>query len=610
MQPYAHHKLYSLLVTINLKGVGIILTSRNYMINNNITWKVGGKAGEGVMSTGLMFSQSCSRGGLHVLDINEYPSLIKGGHNTLQVRAGSSKVYSHSIGVQVLVALNKETIYMHMDEMSKGGGIIYDSEDGDIDRQGGNNVRLYPIPFKTLIEEIGVLPIMKNNVALGASIALIDYDFDTLAGVIKSMFKRKGDKIINDNINAARAGFDYVKNNFPDDFEYKLEKSEGPDRMLLTGNDAISMGAIQAGCKFFAAYPMTPASSILHFMAANERRFNIVVKHTEDEISAVNMIVGAGFTGVRAMTATSGGGFCLMTEGYGLAGMIEVPIVIVNVMRPGPSTGMPTWTDQGDFKFILSASQGEFPRIVLVPGDVDECFFLTAEAFNIAEKYQNPVIVLSDKYLSESHMTAEKFDLEKVTIDRGLYATPEELAASDDKRFFKRYSFADDGISPRTIPGMKNGMYTATSDEHDEEGVITEEVDERIEMMQKRMKKEETLKKELPLPELVGTDDADVTIIAAGSTKGAIIDAMQMLENDGITANFLRIVYLSPFHDERVTSVIDSAKKTVVVENNFTGQLADIIREKTGRQIDEKVLKYDGRPFYPEEIYNAIKEMI
>ena len=581
------------------------------MIENNLTWKIGGKAGEGVMSTGLMFSQSCSRGGLHVFDINEYPSLIKGGHNTLQVRAGSSKIYSQSKNVEVLVALNKETIYKHMDEMSEGGGIIHDSKDDDLSEQElRSDICFFPVPYKTIIEEIGVLPIMKNNVALGASIALIDYDFDILAGVIKDTFKRKGKQIINDNINAARAGFDYIKNNFPDDFKYKLKTNGKNRRMLLTGNDAISIGAIKAGCKFYSAYPMTPASSILHFMAAHERRFNIVVKHTEDEISAINMTIGAGFTGVRAMCATSGGGFCLMSEGYGLAGMIEVPIVVVNAMRPGPSTGMPTWTEQGDFKFIMSASQGDFPRIVLAPGDVEECFYLTAEAFNIAEKYQNPVIILTDKHLAESHMTAEKFDAEKVTIERGLYATDEELKTSDDKTFFKRYRFTENGISPRTIPGMKKGIYTATSDEHDEEGVITEDIDNRVKMMQKRMRKQETLEKELPLPELVGTDDADMTIIAAGSTKGAIIEAMQLLENDGITANFLQIVYLSPFPAEKVASVIDSARNTAVVENNFTGQLADIIMEKTGRDVDERILKFDGRPFYPDEIYNAVKEAV
>jgi 2-oxoglutarate ferredoxin oxidoreductase subunit alpha len=579
------------------------------MEKNRLTWKIGGKAGEGIMATGLIFSQSCSRGGLHVYDINEYPSLIKGGHNTLQVRVEDREIFSQVKGVNVLIALNKETIFMHRDELTAGGGIIYDSAEVLDRKEVREDIRLYPVPFNNIIKEIGAEPIMKNNVALGASISLINYEFDVVAGVIKDTFKRKGDKIINDNTNAARAGYDHIKKNFPDDFNYKLEKIGTGGRMLLTGNDAICMGAIKAGCKFYSAYPMTPASSILHFMAANERRFNIVVKHTEDEISAINMAIGAGFAGVRAMCGTSGGGFCLMSEGYGLAGMIEVPVVIIMAMRPGPSTGLPTWSEQGDFKFVLSASQGDFPRPVLVPGDNEECFYMTQEAFNIAEKYQTPVIVLTDKNLAESHKTTEKFDQQRITIDRGTYAAASELAASDEKTFFKRYRYTENGVSPRTIPGMKRGIYTATSDEHDEEGIITEDIDNRIKMMKKRMRKLDSLAKELKQPELVGPGDAAVTIIAAGSTKGPIKEAMMMLEKDGVKVNYLQILYLNPFPAEKVATVIDSARKTVVVENNFTGQLADIIREKTGKNVNRRILKYDGRPFYPEEIHREIMEV-
>ncbi len=580
------------------------------MEKNNLTWKIGGKAGEGIMATGLIFSQSCSRGGLHVFDINEYPSLIKGGHNTMQVRVEEREIFSQVKNVNVLVALNKETVFLHKDELSKGGGVIYDSAEVLDKKEVREDVRLYPVPFMEIIKETGAPLITKNNVALGASIALIDYDFETLAGVIKDTFKRKGEKIINDNISAAKAGYDYVKKNFPSDFDYRLEKIGTAGRMLLTGNDAICMGAIRAGCRFYSAYPMTPASSLLHFMAAQERRFNIVVKHTEDEISAINMAIGAGFTGVRAMCGTSGGGFCLMSEGYGLAGMIEVPLVVIMAMRPGPSTGMPTWSEQGDFKFMLSASQGDFPRPVIVPGNNEECFYLTAEAFNIAEKYQTPVIVLTDKYLAESHKTTEKFDTGRITIERGMYASPDELAVLPEKQFFKRYRYTENGVSPRTLPGMKNGLYTATSDEHDEEGNITEEIEERNRMMEKRMQKLEGIAKEVKHPDLVGAKDAEVTIIAAGSTKGPIKEAMLLLEKEGIAVNYLQVLYLNPFPSEKVAKVIDSAKKTTVVENNFTGQLADIIREKTGRSIDKKILKYDGRPFYPEEIYEAVKGMI
>jgi 2-oxoglutarate ferredoxin oxidoreductase subunit alpha len=579
------------------------------MEKNRLTWKIGGKAGEGIMATGIIFAQSASRGGLHVFDITEYPSLIKGGHNTLQVRVEDREIFSQLKGVSVLIALNKESIFMHKDELSPGGGIIYDSAEIIDRKEIRDDIRLYPVPFNNIIKEIGAQTIMKNNVALGASIALIDYDFDIVAGVIGDTFKRKGEKIITENTNAAKAGYDYIKKNFPNDFNYKLGKIGTRGRMLLTGNDAICIGAIKAGCKFYAAYPMTPASSILHFMAAQERRFNIVVKHTEDEISAINMAIGAGFAGVRSMTGTSGGGFCLMSEGYGLAGMLEVPIVVILAMRPGPSTGMPTWSEQGDLKFALNASQGDFPRPVLIPGDIEESFYLTAEAFNIAEKYQTPVIVLTDKNLAESHKTTDKFDTGKVMIERGQYATQDELAASSEKTFFKRYRYTENGVSPRTIPGMKKGIYSAASDEHDEEGNIREDIDIRIKMMQKRQRKMDALAKEIRPPELAGKLDADVTIIAVGSTKGPIKEAMMMLEKDGVFANFLQIKYLNPFPAEKVAQVIGSARKTVVVENNFTGQLADIIREKTGKNVYKKILKYDGRPFYPEEIHDEIMEV-
>jgi len=580
------------------------------MVKNKLTWKIGGKAGEGIMATGIIFSQSCSRGGLHVYDINEYPSLIKGGHNTLQVRVEDREIFSQVRGVNILIALNKETIVLHKDEIVDGGGIICDITDVIDKKELKENVRLYPIPFNDIIKEINAQAIMKNNVALGASIALVNYDFEVVAQVIKDTFKRKGDTIIDENTRAAKAGYDFIKKNFKDDFEFKLEKIGGRGRMLLTGNDALCIGAIKAGCKFYSAYPMTPASSILHFLAAQERRFNIVVKHTEDEISAINMAIGAGFAGVRSMCGTSGGGFCLMTEGYGLAGMLEVPIVVILSMRPGPSTGMPTWSEQGDLKFAMSASQGDFPRPILIPGDNEECFSMTIEAFNIAEKYQTPVIVLSDKNLAESHKTTDKFDTARISIDRGTYASPSELAASPDTTFFKRYRITENGISPRTIPGTKKGIYSASSDEHDEEGNITELSDNRIKMMQKRARKMDALARELKEPELKGPADADVTVIFAGSTKGPVREAIFTLEKEGIKVNYLQISYLNPFPSEKVSNVIDSAKNIIVVDNNFTGQLCDIIREKTGHIIADKILKYDGRPFYPEEIHAAIKEVV
>lgn len=579
------------------------------MEKNRLAWKIGGAAGEGIMATGLIFSQACTRGGLYVFDTNEYPSLIRGGHNTFLARVEDKEIFAPMQPVDLLVALNQETVDLHKNEPSRGGGIIYDGEENPVERKDiREDIRLYSVPLLRLVKEIKAEKVMRNNVALGASIALVDYDFDILAGVIRDTFKRKGEKIINDNINAAKAGYDYIKKNYPQDFGFKLEKIGGRGRMLLTGNEAICLGALRAGCKFYAGYPMTPSSSILHFIAAQERRFSLVVKHTEDEISAINMAIGTALAGVRAMTTTSGGGFCLMTEGLGLAGMIEAPIVIVDAQRPGPSTGMATWTEQGDLRFILSASQGDFPRIVIAPGDHEECFYKIGEAFNLAEKYQISVLVLTDKYLAESHRTIEKLDQNKIKIDRGKMVTQEEL---DKTLGFKRYKLGvENGISPRSIPGQKGGVYTATGSEHDENGDRTEEIGPRKAMMEKRMQKLKAIEKELPEPELLGTKGADIMIIGWGSTKGPIKEAMKLLEKDDMRTSFLQIVYLNPFPAKKVAEMISSSKKNVIVENNYTGQLAGLIREKTGLEIKNRILKYDGRPFFPEEIYVEIRKIL
>lgn len=576
---------------------------------NNLSWKMGGEAGYGIMSAGLIFSKTCSRGGLYVVDTNEYPSLIRGGHNTHQVRVSNKEIYSLEKKVDLLVALNRETIDMHKDELTSGGGIIYDGEKINIGTQelGKDDINFYSVPLNRLVKEAGGIEVMRNNVALGASVALLDYDFKILAGVIRDTFKRKGEKIIQKNLASAKAGYDYViDQNY--NFGYKLEKITAIDtqsRMVITGAEAISMGAIKAGCKFYAAYPMTPASPILHFMAANERRFNLVVKHSEDEISAIIMAIGAAFAGVRAMTATSGGGFSLMVEGLGLAAMTETPLVVVEGQRPGPSTGMPTWTEQGDLKFLLNASQGEFPRVLIAPGDMEECFYETINAFNIAEKYQMPVIILIDKYLSESHMTTEFFSESGIKIDRGKLLSDGDL---EKLAKFNRYEITEDGISPRTIPSQKGGISKVNSDEHDEFGFSSDDPEIRIKMMDKRFRKLGALNNaSLKEPKLYGKEDAEINIIGWGSTKGPILEAMKLLENDGIETNFLHLVYINPFPTSTVSKVIEKAKKTFIVENNKTAQMASLIRQHTGIEINNKILKYNGRPFFPNEIYDGIK---
>jgi len=580
-------------------------------IINKFSWKIGGEAGDGILNAGLMmFAKTCLRGGLHVFSTAEYPSLIRGGHNNLDVRVEDSEVFSHVKEVNLLVALNKETIDKHAHKLVTGSGIIYDGDELKLSKDGfDHEVKLYPMPLMKIANECGGR-IMRNTVALGATIALLDFDLELMNSVIIDNFSsKKGAMIAEQNIKAAKMGYDYVKNNFPDDFGYKLVLLPSHGRMFLSGNEAISIGAIKAGCKFFAAYPMTPASSILSNMASQEKNYNIVVKHTEDEIAAINMAIGASFAGVRAMTATSGGGFALMAEGLGLAAQNETPLVVVEAQRPGPATGMATHSGQGDLRFVMHASTDEFPRVVIAPGDIEECYYLTIEAFNLADRYQMPVIILTDKYLGESYNTVESF-ANHVIIDRGQLLSDEEAEKQSN---YLRYKITDNGVSPRAIPGQKNCTFVASSYEHDEQGYEREEEEVRLAMHAKRFRKFENATKEIAekgiATKLYGNGVADFSIVSWGSPKGPILEAMKMLEKEGINVNYLQILFMSPFPKKVVTETMKKFR-TIIVENNKTSQLSSIIKENTGLGVDYKILKYDGRPFSPEDVYNGVKNII
>ncbi len=373
--------------------------------------------------------------------------------------------------------------------------------------------------------------------------------------------------------------------------------------MVINGNQAICLGAVAAGCRFISAYPMTPATSIFEWMSTHAARLGIVTKHTEDEIAAICMAIGAAHVGARAMTATSGGGFSLMVEALGLAGMTETPLVIVEVQRPGPSTGMPTRTGQGDLLFILHASQGEFPRIVLTPGTVEECFDAGWRPFNLAEQYQCPVIILVDKFLASSLRAIERddFHFEAVKVDRGKLLTEQELdQLSDD---YKRYAITETGISPRALPGHPKAVFVACSDEHAEDGHFEDEDPEnRVRMVQKRLRKLEVAAEEMRAPALYGPQQADITFIGWGSSYGPILEAVDRLNEEGDKANFLHFTDIWPFPMEKVSSLLESAKYLVDVKNNATGQFASFLSSYAGRQVDHKILRYDGRPLSPEYI--------
>lgn len=577
---------------------------------NKVSILVGGEAGAGINRSGFLFGKACIRGGFHVFGVNDYGSLIRGGHNFYIVRVDADPIFSQEDTVDLVVALNKDTILRHKDELTPSGGIIYDGEQvslvkGELGRQ---NPKLFSVPFRSIVKELGAQKIVENTVCLGAAIAILDSDLVLLNGVLKDTFS---EKVAERNIRAARAGYDYAKEHYQGQYGWRLEKlpGAGKHRILLMGNESVGLGALQAGCKFYAAYPMTPSTGLLHFMAAHERDQKMVVIQAENEIACINMVAGASYAGARAMTATSGGGFCLMTECLGMMGMTETAAVIMVAQRPGPSTGLPTYSVQGDLRFVIHASQGEFPRVVIAPGDVEECFYETMRAFNYAEKYQIPAILITDKYLAESHHTAEPFDLEKVKIERGSLLVEERYEGEE----YKRHKFTENGISYRALPGTIGAIVRTNADEHDEWGLTTEDTDLSSRMIDKRLKKLEELQEELRSIETVkffGPREADLTILAWGSTKGPIREAMKILEEERLKVNYLQVLYLSPFPAEKVGQHMKSARKVVVVENNATSQLTTLIREHTLMDVERKVLQYNGRPFNPRSLASRIKEVI
>jgi 2-oxoglutarate ferredoxin oxidoreductase subunit alpha len=575
-------------------------------MNNTLNWKVGGPAGEGIMTTGLIFSKTISRHGLKVFDYTEYPSLITGGHNTYQVYASPHFATSQYQQLDVLIALDKSTLDLHLDELTPESLVLYDAQDDKVTIEDhAIPAQTFDLPMVRLAQESGASRMMANNVALGASMFLFGLDIEILNGVIQDIFGRKGEAVVLQNQNAAKAGFDYMQQHFGHPLQ-SFAKVEGKKYLTLTGNEAISMGAIAGGLQFYAAYPMTPSSSVLHVLAAKAQEADIVVKHAEDEIGVINMALGASFAGVRAMVGTAGGGFCYMSEALGLSGVAELPLVVLESMRPGPALGMPTWTAQGDLQFVLTASQDEFPRFVVAPSDAQEAFELTRKAMELSEKYQTVTIIVSDKLLSESRYTMELEQMQFDNVRHGFEENPQ----LDEVGFYPRYVDTDNGISKRTVPGQQNGYYLANSYEHDKYGFATEEGWVRVEQMDKRNKKFELMKSEVP-DQFFEDNGGEMTLISFGSTKGAILAARELLDlQHGIKVNVLNLSWILPFPLQQVEEILARGIPFAVVEGNSTGQLSKIITMETGIKIANKFLKYDGRPFYPHEIVQFVKDTL
>ena len=580
---------------------------------------IGGENGQGIASTGNILALIFARRGLHLNAYNAYQSIIRGGHTFLTIRAGDGPVRNMGDKIDVFIPLNQDTMDRHLHLLKSGTCAVYDKEKVTPGK-AADGVQLCAMPMKELTKgnKLAV-----NTAALGATLQLLGIESEALETVISRQFKKKGDAVVTENVAIARAGYDYAAQNFTA-FSWKAPIGAKP-LGIITGNQATAMGGAAAGVKFYAAYPMSPSTGVLMWMAAHARELGIMVRQVEDEIGVMNMVIGAAHTGCRAMCATSGGGFALMTEAVGMAGMIETPIVCVDVQRAGPATGVPTKTEQGDLWQVLGSGQGDYPRIVVAPTSQLDLFQTIPELFNLCDKYQCPGLVLADLLISEGTTSIDPDDLDfQVKIDRGELILPDNngsdngngaIAAGsgyNDKTYL-RYKNTPSGISPRAVPGVPGHIFTAATDEHDEDGtLISDEFtnpQKRRMMVEKRARKMEGV--EIAPPKLVGPEEADVTLVGWGSTEGVIREAVEKLAaEEGIVANQLAIKWIVPLHAAEVSAILGRSKNVILVENNQSGQFARYLRSETGFAAHGHIRKYDGEPFMPHHIVEAVKSQL
>jgi len=567
---------------------------------------IGGAAGQGIATPGNILARILVRRGLHLYAYNAYQSIIRGGHILLTLRTSDEPVHSHGDGIDVLLCLDQGTMDRHLGGLRPGARVIYDS--GAIEPvDAPEGVVLCPMPVTELTGD-SKNKLIQNTVALGVMMSLLGVDFSVLEDTLTQLFKRKGPAVVEENVSMARAGFDHAESSF-DHLTTPLPDG-GKPLAVWTGNQAIAMGGAAAGVKFYAAYPMSPSTGVLHWMAQNARDLGIMVRQVEDEIGVANMVIGAAHTGARAMCATSGGGFALMTEAIGSAAMMEIPVVYINVMRAGPSTGVPTKTEQGDLWQALGASQGDFERFIVAPKDSLDAFRTMAELFNLVDRAQCPGIVISDLLISEGTYSVDPDDIDlQPEIDRGALLTDPSPNGN-----YLRYAVTDSGISPRVPPGYEGFVHTVATDEHDEDGVLISDEythpHKRRRMVEKRARKFQGVAADVPAPVLEGPEDADVTLVGWGSTHGVIHEAAARLNEQGVTTNHLPIKWIVPFHGDEVGEILAAAKKVIVVENNHSGQFARYMRSETGFKAHGHIRKYDGEPFMPHHVVDGVLELV
>lgn len=568
--------------------------------------KICGEAGQGIQTIGGTIAKVFSRTGYYVFTHQDYESRIRGGHNFYQIRFSDVPVTASRHNIDILVSLDREGITLHERELKDTGILVYDSKALRYSPAGKDQNHL-DIPFESLALRHGGDRIMSNIVAVGSILGMLGMDLDILLGIIRDTFKKKGEGVIKANADSAIAGYHFAVENCPR-CSFALN-AKGKPRMLINGVEAIGLGALGSGCKFYVAYPMTPSTGIMNFLAEKAFEYSLVVEQAEDEIAAINMAIGASFAGVRSMTGTSGGGFALMVEGLSLAGMTETPVVIALGQRPGPATGFPTRTEQGDLNFALYTAHGEFPRIIFAPGSPEQAFYLTNKAFDLAEKYQVPAIILFDQYLADSEWTFEGLDITRLRFN-DYRLRFENLK---DLKEYKRHAFTDTGVTPFAVPGESRHVVVTDSDEHDEEGHIIEDAETRTMMVEKRLfKKIPFIQKEIAPPSLYGDIDAEIVLVCWGSSYGIVKECVDMLSfRYKIAMLHFSEIWPFPLTDQfDYMKILRDSKLSICIEQNATGQFARLIRTETGHVFDRRINRYDGRPFTVDTLMAKIEEIL
>ncbi|MGQ9621868.1 MAG: 2-oxoacid:acceptor oxidoreductase subunit alpha [Candidatus Caldatribacteriaceae bacterium] len=557
--------------------------------------KIGGAAGQGVQTVSEVLSLFFLRNGYFVFTIEDYQSRIRGGHTFTSIRCADSWISGMRKEVDILVCLDEETYRLHAGEVKRGEGAVIGKVDVQNRKEG---VHALFIDFEEVAKGLGH-QVFANMVATGAVLGILGMSLEGAKAYVREIFSKKGEEVVTKNESALEEGVRAVAPLGPLFALPKIQPSDNFPRYLVSGNEALGLGALLAGCAFYVAYPMTPSTGILNFLSSRAEEYGIVVEQAEDEIAAINMALGASYAGMRAMTATSGGGFCLMCEGLGLAAVTETPIVVVDAQRPGPSTGLPTRTAQGDLLFVIHASHDEFPRFVFAPRDPQDALNTVIRAFNLAEKYQVPAIILSDQYLADTKWSYSYLSLEERPVHPS-YPLRGSLP-------YKRYALTEDGISPRLFPGKGEFLVVADSDEHDEFGHLTEDLEIRKKMHEKRMRKFRGMREEMRLPFAIKGRDA--TLVGWGSTWGVLLEARKELGKRGKDVGVVHFTDLYPL-PQGIYKFLLSFPKLVVVEHNFTGQLAEYLRQETLSPFPNRICRYDGRPFLAEELVEEVEEAL